>query len=70
MHWGKIILRLTIEPDGSVSLCQLSGSKMSAPDLALQVVERAKTFNFAAKFVAPVTIIYPIDFFPQPGEAI
>jgi outer membrane biosynthesis protein TonB len=61
---GKIILRLTIEPDGSVSLCQLHGTNMNAPDLAAQVVERVKTFNFGAKVVPPVTIIYPIDFLP------
>ena len=61
---GKIILRLTIDPDGSVSLCQLHGSNMNAPDLAAQVVERVKTFNFGAKVVPPVTIIYPIDFLP------
>jgi hypothetical protein len=61
---GKIILRLTIEPDGSVSLCQLHGSNMNAPDLAGQVVDRVKAFNFGAKVVPPVTIIYPIDFLP------
>jgi hypothetical protein len=61
---GKIILRLTIEPDGSVSLCQLHATNMNAPDLAQQVVERVKTFNFGAKVVPPVTIIYPIDFLP------
>ncbi len=61
---GKIILRLTIEPDGSVSVCQLHASDMNAPDLAAQVVERVKTFNFGAKAVPPVTIIYPIDFLP------
>lgn len=61
---GKMILRLTIEPDGSVSLCQLHASNMNAPDLAAQVVERVKTFNFGAKVVPPVTIIYPIDFLP------
>jgi hypothetical protein len=61
---GKIILRLTIEPDGSVSMCALHGSNMNAPDLAAQVVERVKGFNFGAKVVPPVTIIYPIDFLP------
>jgi hypothetical protein len=61
---GKMILRLTIEPDGSVSMCLLHASNMNAPDLAAQVVERVKTFNFGAKVVPPVTIIYPIDFLP------
>lgn len=61
---GKMILRLTIEPDGSVSLCQLQASSINAPDLAAQVLDRVKTFNFGAKVVPPVTIIYPIDFLP------
>ena len=32
--------------------------------LVAQVVERVKTFDFGAKDVAPVTILYPIDFLP------
>jgi hypothetical protein len=68
---GEIILRLTIEPDGSVSLCHLHGSNMNAPDLAAQVVERLKTFSVGAKVAPPVTIIYPINFFPLlPEDAI
>jgi len=35
-----------------------------------QVVERLKTFNFGAKVVPPVTIIYPIDFLLPPEDAI
>ncbi len=37
---------------------------MNAPQLSAQVVERVKTFNFGAKSVPPVTIVYPIDFLP------
>ena len=37
---GQIVLRLTIEPDGSVSMCELHSSSMEAPELAGQVVER------------------------------
>ena len=36
---GQMILRLTIEPDGSVSMCELRGSDMNAPELAAQVVD-------------------------------
>ncbi len=62
---GQIILRMTIEPDGSVSLCQLQSSDMDAPVLAQQVVDRVKTFDFGAKEdIVAVTIIYPIDFLP------
>ena len=61
---GKMILRLTIEPDGSVSFCQLHSTDMNAPDLSAQVVDRVKTFDFGAKEVPSVTIVYPIDFLP------
>jgi uncharacterized membrane protein YgcG len=62
---GKMVLRLTIEPDGSVSMCMLQASDMNAPDLATQVVNRVRTINFGAKEgVQAVTIVYPIDFLP------
>jgi uncharacterized membrane protein YgcG len=61
---GQMVLRLTIEPDGSVSMCVLQSTDMDAPDLATQVVGRVKTINFGAKDVAAVTIVYPIDFLP------
>ncbi len=61
---GQLVLRLTIEPDGSVSMCELQSSDMNAPMLSQQVVDRVKTFDFGAKDVAAMTIIYPIDFLP------
>ena len=62
---GQMVLHLTIEPDGSVSLCELQSSDMKAPKLATQVVERVKTFDFGAKDGIPaITILYPIDFLP------
>src|SRR6266542_1717069 len=61
---GQMVLRLTIEPDGSVSMCALQSSDMDAPDLAAQVVSRVRTMNFGAKDVLAVTISYPIDFLP------
>jgi outer membrane biosynthesis protein TonB len=62
---GQLVLRLTIEPDGSVSMCELHSASMDAPDLAAQVVGRVKTFDFGAKEdIVAITIIYPIDFLP------
>ena len=62
---GQMVLRLTIEPDGSVSMCELQSSDMKAPELSAQVVERVKTINFGAKEgVSAITILYPIDFLP------
>jgi hypothetical protein len=62
---GQMVLRLTIEPDGSVSMCVLQASDMEAPELASQVVDRVLTINFGAKEgVDALTISYPIDFLP------
>jgi hypothetical protein len=62
---GQMVLRLTIEPDGSVSMCKLQSTDMDAPDLAAQVVNRVRTMNFGAKDVEALTIVYPIDFLPK-----
>jgi hypothetical protein len=62
---GKMVLRLTIEPDGAVSMCQLQSTDMDAPDLVTQVLGRVRAINFGAKDgVQAVTIVYPIDFLP------
>jgi hypothetical protein len=62
---GQMLLKLTIEADGSVSMCLLQSSDMNAPDLSAQVVDRVKTINFGAKEGIPaITILYPIDFLP------
>ena len=62
---GQIVLTLTIEPDGSVSMCEVQSTDMNAPALAAQVVNRVKGFDFGAKEdVSAITIVYPIDFLP------
>jgi outer membrane biosynthesis protein TonB len=62
---GQMVLRIRIEPDGSVSLCEVQSTDMKAPQLAAQVAERVRTFDFGAKEgIAAVTILYPIDFLP------
>jgi hypothetical protein len=62
---GKMVLRLTIEPDGSVSACKIDSSDMHSPVLEKQIVARVLRFNFGPKKGVPaVTILYPIDFLP------
>jgi hypothetical protein len=62
---GQVVLRLTIEPDGTVSFCDVQASDMGAPALEQQVVDRVLTFDFGAKENIPaITILYPIDFLP------
>jgi hypothetical protein len=62
---GQMVLRIKIEPDGKVTLCEVTSTDMKAPNLAAQVVGRVKTFDFGAKDGVPaITILYPIDFLP------
>ena len=62
---GKMVLRLTIEPDGAVSSCKLDSSDMDSPTLEKRIVARVLKFNFGPKEgVPPITILYPIDFLP------
>jgi hypothetical protein len=62
---GKIVLRITIEPGGEVSLCTVQSNDLGSPDLVAQIVARVKKFHFEPKEKAPETVIlYPIDFLP------
>src|SRR6266852_2927530 len=45
---GQMVLRLTIEPDGSVSMCALQPTDMDAPDLATQVSRLQRAHRHAA----------------------
>jgi hypothetical protein len=65
---GKILMRISIEPDGAVSLCKVESTELASPELVDKIVERIRRFNFGPKEdVQKVTILYPIDFLPA-GE--
>ncbi len=62
---GKMVLRITINPNGIVSACAVDSSDMDSPALDLKIAARVKKFNFGAKEGVPtITILYPIDFLP------
>jgi membrane protein involved in colicin uptake len=62
---GKMVLRITIKPDGSVSASMVDSSDMDSPDLDKKIAARVKKFNFGEKDGVPtITILYPIDFLP------
>jgi len=62
---GKILLRITIEPNGELSLCKVESSDLASPELVSKIVARVKRFNFGPKDDVPkTTILYPIDFLP------
>ncbi|MCC7488352.1 MAG: AgmX/PglI C-terminal domain-containing protein [Gammaproteobacteria bacterium] len=61
---GKLVLRLTIEPSGAVSACEVLSSELKDDELMQKLVARVKMFRFPDKDVATVTTTKPIDFFP------
>lgn len=62
---GKILLRLTIEPEGTVSNCKAEKTDLASAELVAAIIERVSKFNFGPKEgVSKTTILYPIDFLP------
>jgi len=61
---GKLVLKLTIAPNGDVTDCEVVSSELSEPGFERKLVARVKMFRFEAKDVATVTTTKPIDFFP------
>lgn len=61
---GKLVLRLTIDPNGVVSFCEIISSELGDEELERKLVQRVKLFRFDAKDVETITTTKPIDFFP------
>ena len=61
---GKLVLRLTIAPNGAVTACEIVSSELGDAELERKLVARVKLFRFAAKDVEAITTTKPIDFFP------
>ena len=62
---GKVTVRLTIAPDGSVKSCRVVSSELRHPEFEKKVVARVLLMDFGAKDVGDFTIDYPILFFPS-----
>jgi hypothetical protein len=61
---GKLVLKLTIEPSGAVSFCEIVSSELEDEQMLRKLIKRIKLFRFDAKDVATITTTKPIDFFP------
>jgi protein TonB len=61
---GKLVLRLTIDPNGAVSFCEIVSSELGDEELERKLVQRVKLFRFEARDVEAITTTKPIDFFP------
>ena len=61
---GKVMLELVIEPDGSVSRCEVVSSELGNQSLEQRIAMRVRLFNFGQDDVEPRTVRFPIDFLP------
>ncbi len=62
---GKVVLELTIDPDGTVSKVTIVSSELNDKKLERKLTLRIKKFKFVKADVARVKVTYPIDFLPS-----
>lgn len=62
---GKVVVELTIAPNGTVSKCVIASSELGNKKLEKRLISKIKKFRFAAKQVPVITVTYPIDFLPS-----
>ena len=61
---GKILLKLVIEPDGSVSSCEVVESELDHSILEQRIAMRVRLFNFGQADVERRELNFPLDFLP------
>jgi protein TonB len=62
---GKIVLEITISPEGKVLVVKIASSELNDKKLESRIVSRVKQFNFGVANVKAVTVTYPIEFLPS-----
>lgn len=61
---GKLVLAVTIRPDGTVSAVKAVSSELQDQALLDSLMARIRNFQFGARDVEMVTVNYPIEFLP------
>ena len=61
---GKVVLELTIAPDGNITSVKILSSELGDKKLERKLLLKIKKFKFAKADVAVITVTYPIDFLP------
>ena len=61
---GKVVLEVTIAPNGEVTDCRVVTSELGDPELERKLVARVRMFRFESRDVAMMTTTKPIEFFP------
>ena len=62
---GKVVVEITIAPNGSVTQARIVSSELGDKDLERKLLLKLKRFKFANTDVAEATVTYPIDFLPS-----
>jgi TonB family protein len=62
---GKMILEITISPEGNVLVVNIASSELNDKKLESRIVARVRQFNFGAADVKAVTVTYPVEFLPS-----
>ncbi|MDH5369879.1 MAG: TonB family protein [Gammaproteobacteria bacterium] len=62
---GKVVFELTINASGKVTKCIIISSELRSKPLEKRLISRVKSFRFAAKNVATITVTMPIDLLPS-----
>ncbi len=62
---GKVVLKLGIAPDGSVSDISIVSSELKSPEVEQKLLARIRSLDFGAKDVNPMSLNYPLDFLPS-----
>jgi len=61
---GKVVVELTISPQGDVTAVRIVSSELNDPEFENKLKARIMLFKFEPKDVATLTATKPIDFFP------
>jgi len=61
---GKVVFKLVIEPNGSVSSAQVVSSELNDPDLERKLLAAVRGIQFGASDVMQTTLNYSFDFLP------
>ena len=62
---GKLVIELTIAPNGKVIDVKIISSELGDKKLERKLVLKIKKFKFANANVSQITVSYPIDFLPS-----
>jgi periplasmic protein TonB len=62
---GKVVLKLTISPSGSVTDLRIESSELHTPELEAKLLARIRQFDFGAKDVDQMVVTWPVDFLPS-----